>query len=94
MVQDAPAEWREKIVHVRIVIGDTDLLGGDGLPGSYESPRGFAILLNVDDPSRQNACLTPSRKTEPFALPFRKLSGPTVLAACHRSVWHPLGHQL
>ncbi len=50
MDKDAPTEWREKILHARLVIGDTALLGGDALPGSYESPRGFSLLLSVDDP--------------------------------------------
>lgn len=50
MAKDAPAEWRGKILHARLVIGDTALLGADALPGSYESPRGFGLLLSLDDP--------------------------------------------
>ena len=50
MAKDAPAEWREKILHARLLIGDTALLGADALPGSYESPRGFSVLLSLDDP--------------------------------------------
>jgi PhnB protein len=49
MAKDAPAEWREKVLHARLVIGDTELLGGDGLPGEYESPRGFSILIGPND---------------------------------------------
>ena len=49
MAKDAPQEWGGKILHARLVIGDTDLLGADALPGSYESPRGFSLLLNLDD---------------------------------------------
>src|SRR6266849_5426847 len=49
MAKDAPAEWRGKILHARLVIGDTALLGADALPGSYESPRGFSVLLSLDD---------------------------------------------
>ena len=44
MAKDAPAGWGEKILHARLVIGDTELLGGDVLP--YESPRGFSLLLS------------------------------------------------
>lgn len=51
MAKDAPAAWSEKIVHARLVIGDTDLLGADALPGSYEAPRGFSVLLSPEDPS-------------------------------------------
>src|SRR2546426_2635492 len=50
MAKDAPAEWRGKILHATLVIGDTTLLGADALPGSYESPRGFSALLSLDDP--------------------------------------------
>jgi PhnB protein len=46
MAKDAPAEWQEKILHARLVIGDTALLGADALPGTYESPQGFSILLS------------------------------------------------
>jgi PhnB protein len=50
MAKDAPAEWGGKILHATLVIGDTSLLGADALPGSYESPRGFSVMLNLDDP--------------------------------------------
>jgi PhnB protein len=46
MANDAPAEWREKILHARLVIDGTPLLGGDVLPKSFESPQGFSILLH------------------------------------------------
>ncbi len=49
MAKDAPEEWGKKIVHARLVIGDAALLGADALPGSYESPRGFSLMLSVDD---------------------------------------------
>ena len=47
MAQDAPPEWSSKIVHATLVVGNTRLLGGDALPGSYESPRGFGVLLSL-----------------------------------------------
>ena len=52
MAKDAPPEWKDKIIHARIVIGDTEITGGDSLPGTYESPRGFSILLSLDDSDR------------------------------------------
>ena len=50
MAKDAPADWSGKVLHTRLVIGDTALLGADVLPGSYQSPRGFSFTLGVDDP--------------------------------------------
>ena len=49
MATDAPPEWGEKIFHGRITVGDTDLIGADALPKQYERPKGFSILLNIDD---------------------------------------------
>jgi PhnB protein len=50
MAAQAPPGWGEKILHGRISISDTDLIGGDVLPSQYEQPKGFSVLLNVDDP--------------------------------------------
>jgi PhnB protein len=50
MAKDAPADWSGKVLHARLVIGDTALLGADVLPGSYQSPRSFSFKLGVDDP--------------------------------------------
>ena len=36
-------------MHARLVIGDVPLLGADAVPGTYESPRGFSILLHPND---------------------------------------------
>ena len=49
MAKDAPPEWKDKILHATLVVGDTSLSGADALPGSYESPRGFSVLLTLND---------------------------------------------
>jgi PhnB protein len=51
MAEQAPAEWRGKIVHATLTAGDSSLMGADVLPGQYERPRGFHILLGIDDPA-------------------------------------------
>jgi PhnB protein len=38
-------EWRDKIVHGSITIGDASFAGADVEP--YEAPRGFFVLLSV-----------------------------------------------
>lgn len=49
MADQAPAEWRDKILHATLTVGGTALYGGDVLPGQYEHPRGFQLQLNLDD---------------------------------------------
>ena len=50
MEQDAPPEWAGKIMHASLTIGETLVLGADVHPNDYEQPRGFSVLLGVDDP--------------------------------------------
>ena len=49
MAKDAPPDWSSKILHATLAVGNTRLQGSDPLPGSYESPRGFAIKLNPSE---------------------------------------------
>jgi PhnB protein len=45
-----PAEWDEKILHARLMVGDQTLMGSDAPPSCYEKPRGFSVSLNVNTP--------------------------------------------
>src|SRR5262245_34426164 len=49
MAAQAPAGWRDKILHATLTVGDVALSGGDVLPEAYERPQGFQIQLNLDD---------------------------------------------
>jgi len=48
MAAQAPPDWRKKILHTTLVLGDHRLQGADVLPESYRKPQGFSVLLNVD----------------------------------------------
>jgi PhnB protein len=47
--KDAPPEWSRKICHSTFTLGELTFHGVDVPPGSYEPPRGFSIILDVDD---------------------------------------------
>jgi PhnB protein len=40
-------EWRAKVVHATLTLGDKELLGADVRPEEYEKPAGFFLLLPV-----------------------------------------------
>ncbi len=50
MAAQMPDDWRDKIVHGNITIGDATLAGADVLPKDYQAPCGFSVLLDVQDP--------------------------------------------
>lgn len=43
-------EWRDKIMHATLTVGDSVLMGGDVLPEQYEQPKGFQVVIGIDDP--------------------------------------------
>jgi PhnB protein len=48
--QQVPPEWRSKIMHARLSIGENVLMGSDAPPGRYQEPKGFSVNIAVDDP--------------------------------------------
>jgi PhnB protein len=46
--EHVPAEWRKKIMHARMAVGDQVLMGSDAPPDRYHKPQGFSIALQVE----------------------------------------------
>jgi PhnB protein len=50
MADSVPPEWRDKIMHGSIVVGDHLLMGGDVADeGQYDAPKGFSLSLQISD---------------------------------------------
>jgi PhnB protein len=50
--QQVPAEWRDKILHARLVVGDAVLMASDAPPGHYQKPQGFSVSVQIGEPGR------------------------------------------
>jgi PhnB protein len=42
-----PPEWKTKILHACIKIGDTSLMASDAPPAEYSKPQGFSVSLAI-----------------------------------------------
>jgi PhnB protein len=51
MAQQVPSDWRNKIIHARLTVGNNVLMGADAPPEHYEQMKGFSVSLIVDDPA-------------------------------------------
>lgn len=47
--EHVPADWRGKIMHARLVVGNDVLMGSDSPPQFREEPKGFHVSLNIPD---------------------------------------------
>jgi PhnB protein len=46
--EHVPPEWRSKIMHARLVLGNQVLMASDAPPGRQDPMKGFSVSLNVD----------------------------------------------
>ncbi len=51
LAQGTPPEWHDKILHATLTAGDLILTGADVLPGEYQRPQGFSVMLHVPEPA-------------------------------------------
>ncbi len=51
MANNVPSEFRDKVVHVSMTVGDQVLMGADTPPDRYSNPNGFAVAVNLSDPA-------------------------------------------
>ena len=49
--EHVPPEWRNKIMHARLVVGDEVLMGSDAPPDHRQKPQGFSVTLGIDKPA-------------------------------------------
>src|ERR1700676_420977 len=45
--QHVPAEWRKKIIHARMKVGNALLMGSDAPPDRYSEPKGTSVSLQA-----------------------------------------------
>jgi PhnB protein len=49
MAEHVPLDWRGKIMHATLDLGEAKLMGADSPPDRYQKPQGFSLALHVDD---------------------------------------------
>ena len=49
MAAEAPPGWAAKIYHATFKVGDSVITGGDIRPDQYEPPKGFSVVIEMDD---------------------------------------------
>ena len=49
MAEHVSPEWRDKIIHARLILGDNVLMGSDTPPNDYAKPQGFSVALHTTD---------------------------------------------
>lgn len=71
--ENGPADWRNKIMHARMTIGDQVLMGMDAPPPRYKRPQGFHVNIGVKSVAEGKRIFEAMSDNATIAMPF----GPT-----------------
>jgi len=67
-----PANWRDKIMHARMLVGDEALMGSDAPPEHYEQTKGFSVSLSIDDPAQAEHVFNALAEKGTVKMPFQR----------------------
>jgi PhnB protein len=72
MADQVPSEWRDKIIHTTLTVGETALLGSDAPPDHYEASRGFSVAIQIDDPVEAERIFNALSENGTVTMPFQQ----------------------
>jgi PhnB protein len=72
MKDHVPADWRDKIMHVRLVVGNYALMGSDAPPEHYVPTQGFYVSVSVDGPANAERVFNAFAEGGKVNMPFQK----------------------
>ena len=70
--EQVPAEWRNKILHARLIVGEEVLMGSDAPPDRYEESKGFSVTVGINDPTDAERIFDALAKNGTVKMPIQK----------------------
>jgi PhnB protein len=72
MADQTLPEWRNKVMHACLQIGDKILMGSDPSPGHFEPMKGFSVTLSIDDPGEAERIFHALSENAVVRMPIQK----------------------
>jgi PhnB protein len=72
MADQVPAEWRDKIIHTTLIVGEDALIASDSPPGRFEEPRGFAVTIQINEVAEGERVFNALSENGKVQMPFAK----------------------
>jgi PhnB protein len=67
-----PAEWRDKILHARLSLGDQVLMASDAPPGRGAKPGGFSVSIQVSEPAEAERIFSALSENATINMPMQE----------------------
>lgn len=72
MAEQVPSNWRDKIMHARLTVGDAVLMGSDAPPDYYEGAKGFSVSIVVDNPAEADRIFNALAESGTVRMPIQQ----------------------
>jgi PhnB protein len=72
MAKQVSPEWRNKIMHARMTVGDTVLMGSDAPPDHYREPQGFSLSVGVKEVAKAERIFKELEQGGKVQMPLQK----------------------
>jgi PhnB protein len=72
MAEQVPPEWRNKVMHARLVLSDKVLMGSDAPPDRYEEPKSFSVSVGVDKAAEAERIFNALAQNGTVQMPLQK----------------------
>jgi PhnB protein len=72
MADQTPANFRSKIMHARLAVGEETLMGSDAPPDRYEASKGISVCLGVDKPEDADRIFQALSEKATVTMPIQK----------------------
>ncbi len=72
MADQVSPEWRDKVMHAALVVGDQTLMGSDAPPEHYQRPAGMYVSLGIETPAEAERVFHALAENGTVQLPIQK----------------------
>ena len=70
--EHVPAEWRDKMLHARLLVGDGVLMASDAPPDRSKKPQGFSVSLQLNDAAEAERLFNALSEGGTVQMPFQE----------------------
>lgn len=67
-----PPEWKNKIIHAALSIGDQTLMASDAPPAHFSKPQGFSVSLHIEDAAEAERVFNALAEKGTINMPFEQ----------------------
>jgi len=70
--KETPASMQSQVMHARLLVGTSVIMGSDCPPERYQKPQGFTIALNVEKPEEAERIFTAMSEKGQVMMPIEE----------------------